>query len=78
MRLHTQSEVLPGNIYPAGITTSVTEYSFIALSLNGGHLIGFDLYGRPWSTATYPFCLRERPVIGRVDLGELVIKEAGK
>ena len=42
-------------------------------------MIGFNREGIPCSTASYlRGALRERPVIGRVDLGELVIREIKK
>ena len=78
--VHAQSEVLPGNIYPAKGGKGDTEYwMVVALSPSGAHLIGFNREGIPCSTASYlRGALRERPVIGRVDLGELVIREIKK
>lgn len=75
--VHAQSEVVPGNIYPAKGGKGDTEYWLvIAVSATGAHLIGFNKEGIPCSTASYlKSAMRERPVIGRVDLGEVVIKE---
>ena len=75
--VHEQSEVKPGNIYPAKGGKGDTEYWLvIAVSPTGAHLIGFNKEGIPCSTASYlKSAMRERPVIGRVDLGEVVIKE---
>lgn len=75
--VHTQSEVKPGNIYPAKGGKGDTEYWLvIAVSDTGAHLIGFNKEGIPCSTASYlKGAMRERPVIGRVDLSEVVIKE---
>jgi hypothetical protein len=75
--VHEQSEVKPGNIYPAKGGKGDTEYWLvIAVSTTGAHLIGFNKEGIPCSTASYlKGAMRERPVIGRVDLGEVVIKE---
>ena len=75
--VHEQSEVKPGNIYPAKGGKGDTEYWLvIAVSPTGAHLIGFNKEGIPCSTASYlKGAMRERPVIGRVDLSEVVIKE---
>ena len=75
--VHAQSEVVPGNIYPAKGGKGDTEYWLVvAVSATGAHLLGFNKEGIPCSTATYlKGAMRERPVIGRVDLGEVVIKE---
>ena len=75
--VHEQSEVRPGNIYPAKGGKGDTEYWLVvAVSHTGAHLIGFNKEGIPCSTASYlKSAMRERPVIGRVDLGEVVIKE---
>ena len=66
------SDVLPGNIYPAkgGRKSPGTEWWLVvAVSSTGAHCIGFDEHGHPCSTASYlKGAMRERPVIGRVDL----------
>lgn len=66
------SEVLPGNIYPAkgGRKSPGTEWWLVvAVSETGAHCIGFDADGRPCSTASYlKGAMRERPIIGRCDL----------
>ena len=67
-----QSDVLPGNIYPAkgGRKSPGTEWWLVvAVSQAGAHCIGFDERGNPCSTTSYlKSALRERPVIGRCDL----------
>lgn len=72
-----QSEVLPGNIYPAkgGRKSPGTEYWLVvAVSTTGAHCVGFDGTGNPCSTASYlKGALRERPVIGRADLSAVVL-----
>lgn len=75
--VHAQSEVVAGNIYPAKGGKGDTEYWLVvAVSATGAHLLGFNKEGIPCSTASYlKGAMRERPVIGRVDLGEVVIKE---
>lgn len=69
------SDVMPGNIYPAkgGRKSPGTEYWLvIATTEHGAACIGFDAQGRPVSTATYlRSAMRERPLIGRVDLNSL-------
>ena len=69
------SEVLPGNIYPAkgGRKSPGTEWWLVvAVSSNGAHCIGFDAEGRPCSTASYlKGAMRERPIIGRCDLSAI-------
>ena len=75
--LKANSDVLPGNIYPAkGGRKPGTEYWLvIAVSESGAHLIGFNENGEPVSTACYlKGAMRERPVIGRVDIGKVVLK----
>ena len=76
--LKETTEVKPGNIYPAkGGRKPGTEYWLVvAVSTTGAHLIGFDAYGHPTSTASYlKGAMRERPVIGFVDLSNLVLEE---
>ena len=72
------SEVTPGNIYPAkgGRKSPGTEYWLVvACSTNGAHCIGFDATGAPVSTTSYlKSALRERPLLGRVGMGLLVLK----
>ena len=76
-----ESDVVPGNIYPAkgGRNSPGTEWWLVvAVSSTGAHCIGFDENGHPCSTASYlKNAMRERPVIGRVDLDkiQLVPKE---
>ena len=76
----SESDVLPGNIYPAkgGRKSPGAEFWLvIACSSTGAHCIGFDSQGRPCSTTTYlKGAMRERPVIGRVDMGKLVLEIA--
>lgn len=66
------SDVLPGNIYPAkgGRKSPGTEWWLVvAVSETGAHCIGFSADGLPCSTASYlKSAMRERPVIGRCDL----------
>ena len=75
-----ESDVLPGNIYPAkgGRKSPGTDFWLVvAVSNIGAHCIGFDSQGRPCSTTTYlKGAMRERPVIGRVDMGKLVLEIA--
>lgn len=74
--LSAVSAVVPGNIYPAkGGRKPGTEYWLVvAVSDSGAHLIGFNKEGEPVSTASYlKSAMRERPVIGRVDLANLRI-----
>ena len=84
MKLKTESivtlreacEVVPGNIYPAkGSRRPGTDYWLVvAVSDHGAHLIGFTKDGEPVSTASYnKSAMRERPVIGRCDLSEILI-----
>lgn len=78
--LRQECEVVPGNIYPAkGGRKPGTEYWLVvAVSQHGVHLIGFDAFGDPVSTASYnKSAMRERPVIGRCDLSGLVISAKG-
>ena len=76
------SDVVPGNIYPAkgGRKSPGTEWWLVvAVSDTGAHCIGFDERGHPCSTASYlKGAMRERPVIGRCDLSavQLVPEEA--
>ena len=73
-----KSDVVPGNIYPAkgGRRTPGTEYWLvIATYETGAHVIGFDADGNPVSTASYgKHALRERPLLGKVDLSKLTIE----
>lgn len=77
--VHASSEVKPGNIYPAKGGKGDAEYWLVvAVSSSGAHLIGFNKEGIPCSTASYlKSAMRERPVICRVDLSEVVIKDIG-
>ena len=67
-----QSDVVPGNIYPAkgGRKSPGAEWWLvIAVSNTGAHCIGFTAEGRPCSTTSYlKGALRERPIVGRCDL----------
>ena len=73
-----ESDVLPGNIYPAkgGRKSPGTEFWLvIACSNTGAHCIGFDAQGQPCSTTTYlKGAMRERPVIGRVDMSKIILE----
>lgn len=72
------SEVKPGNIYPAkgGRKPGTDYWLVIAVTQTGAHLIGFNAEGEPVSTASYlKSAMRERPVIGWVDLSNLTIGE---
>ena len=75
-----ESDVLPGNIYPAkgGRKSPGTDFWLvIAVSNTGAHCIGFDGQGQPCSTASYlKGAMRERPVIGRVDLDKVLLEIA--
>jgi hypothetical protein len=74
-----QSDVVPGNIYPAKGGRPGTEWWLVvAVSTSGAHCVGFDERGHPCSTTSYlKNALRERPVIGRCDLDaiQLIPKE---
>ena len=69
------SDVIPGNIYPArgGRKSPGTEWWLVvAVSETGAHCVGFDREGYPCSTASYlKGAMRERPVIGRCNLDGL-------
>ena len=71
------SDVVPGNIYPAkgGRKSPGTEWWLVvAVSNTGAHCIGFDDKGYPCSTTSYlKGALRERPVIGRCDLSAVTL-----
>jgi hypothetical protein len=73
------AEVLPGNLYPAhgGRRKPSTEYWLVvATSDTGAHCIGYDGEGNPVSTSSYgKHALRERPVIGRVDVASLTLTD---
>ena len=76
--LWNASEVVPGNIYPAkgGRKPGTYYWLVIAVSEHGAHLIGFNAEVEPVSTASYlKSAMRERPVIGRVDLSNLTLGE---
>lgn len=71
-----ESDVLPGNVYPAkGRKSPGTEWWLVvAVSETGAHCIGFDDAGHPVSTASYfKGAMRERPVIGRVDMDSITL-----
>ena len=72
-----ESDVVPGNVYPAkgGRKTPGTEWWLVvAVSNTGAHCIGFNDSGYPVSTTTYlKSAMRERPVIGRVDMDSITL-----
>lgn len=71
------SDVVPGNVYPAkgGRKSLGTEWWLVvAVSATGAHCIGFNDAGYPVSTASYlKGAMRERPVIGRVDMDSITL-----
>jgi hypothetical protein len=79
--LREQSEVVPGNVYPAkgGSKSPGTEYWLVlACSKNGAHCIGFDAEGNPISTANYlRGALRERPLLGRANIDAITLSPQG-
>jgi hypothetical protein len=72
------SDVLPGNIYPAkgGRKSPGTEWWLVvSVSNTGAHCIGFDKDGNPCSATSYlRGSMRERPIVGRVDLSKLTLE----
>lgn len=74
--LKDASEVVPGNVYPAkGGRGNTAYWLVVATSQTGAHNIGFDEEGLPVSTASYlKSAMRERPVIGRVDISSLSLE----
>jgi len=76
-----QSDVVPGNIYPAkgGRKSPGTEFWLVvAVSATGAHCIGFDARGNPVSTTSYlKNALRERPLIGCCDLDAVTLTPKG-
>jgi hypothetical protein len=75
----TNSDVVPGNIYPAkgGRRSPGTDFWLVvSCSTHGAHCLGFNSDGEPVSTASYnKSAMRERPLVGRVDMGAVVLKE---
>tara|TARA_R110000868_G_scaffold112176_1_gene302276 strand:- start:941 stop:1210 length:270 start_codon:yes stop_codon:yes gene_type:complete len=75
----SNSDVFPGNIYPAkgGRRTPSTDFWLVvSCSTHGAHCLGFNSDGEPVSTASYnKSAMRERPLVGRVDMGAVVLKE---
>lgn len=73
-----QSDVVPGNVYPAkgGKRTENTAFWLVvACSNTGAHCIGLNTAGEPVSTTSYlKGALRERPLVARVDLSAVVLK----
>lgn len=71
------SDVVPGNVYPAKggrKTPGTTWWLVVAVSDTGAHCIGFDDAGHPVSTASYlKSAMRERPIIGRVDMDSITL-----
>lgn len=78
-KLVQDSEVVPGNVYPAmgcKKTPSTEFWLVIAVSNTGAHCVGFNLDGYPVSATTYlKSAMRSRPVLMRVDLSPLVLTE---
>ena len=77
--LHKAAEVVPGNVYPAkgGRKPGTDFWLVVSVTETGAHLIGFNTEGKPVSTVSYlKSAMRERPVIGFVDLSSLVLEEA--
>lgn len=74
----SNSEVVPGNIYPAkgGRRTPGTDFWLvIACSDTGAHCIGFNANGEPVSATTYlKGAMRERPIVGRADVSSICLK----
>ena len=77
-QVEAASEVAPGNVYPAKGGKGDTEYWLVvSLTKNGCNLLGFDKDGAPCSTASYlRSAMRERPLIGRTNIDNLVLEEA--
>lgn len=79
-QVRTMSEVRPGNVYPAkgGRRTPGTDYWLVvATSENGAHCLGFNEQGQPVSTTSYlKGALRERPLLGRVDMSGVQLRSA--
>lgn len=71
-------DVLPGNIYPAkgGRKNPGTEWWLVvSVSNTGAHCIGFDKTGSPCGATSYlKGAMRERPIVGRVDLSSIELK----
>ena len=78
LRALEAQDVLPGNIYPAkgGRKSPGTEYWLVvALTANSAVCLGFDAGGDVVSATTYlKGAMRERPVIGRVDLNKMTLE----
>ncbi len=70
-----EHEPVPGNVYPAqgGRKCPGTAYWLVVgVSKTGAHCIGFTPEGDVASATTYlKGALRQRPVIGRVDVGAI-------
>lgn len=73
--LHTSSDVVVGNIYPAqgGRSTPGTAFWLVvATSDHGAHLLGFSADGDPVSTTSYgKHALRARPLLAKADISAL-------
>ncbi len=71
-------DVLPGNIYPAkgGRKSPGTEWwMVVSVSNTGAHCLGFDKDGNPCSATSYlKGAMRERPIVGRVDLNQITLR----
>ena len=72
------SDVVPGNIYPAkgGRRTPGTDFWLvIAVSDSAAHCIGYNASGEPVSATSYlKGAMRERPIVGRVNLNDVYLK----
>lgn len=76
-KIISESEVVPGNVYPAmGGKNSINTSFWLVISITntGAHCIGFSNDGLPVSTTTYlKSALKQRPVVARVDLTKLIL-----
>lgn len=76
-KLRAACEVLPGNLYPGkgGRHPTTAYWLVIAVTDTGAHLIGLNANGEPCSTASYnKSAMRERPLLGRIDLTKLILE----
>ena len=73
-----EHDVRPGNVYPAkgGRKTPGTEWWLVvAVSNTGAHCLGFNNEGAVCSATTYlKSAMRERPIVGRVDLSAIKLE----
>lgn len=74
------SEVVPGNIYPAmgGRRSPGTAFWLVvACSETSAHCIGFNNEGEPVSTTSYlKGAMRERPIVGKANISAVYLKKA--